>query len=134
MRTIISIGALASLILFFSSCKKDDNSSNSSGDAALVNGKSWTVSYYYDDKDETYKFTGYTFEFNDDGSLSVSHSSGSSNGTWSIGSSKFNINLGTTEPLDDLTDDWRIIEQSSDLIKLRDDNTTKTEEVHFSKI
>lgn len=117
----------------FQSCKKDDSSSSS---GSRVDEGVWKVSYYYDDKDETYKFNGYTFTFNSDGSVSAVHSSGSASGSWNISSSsnKFNLSFGAAAPLDDLTDDWLIQEQSGNLIRLKDDNTTRLEELHFNKM
>jgi hypothetical protein len=61
----------------------------------------------------------------------ASGSSGTVNGSWSVGS-RFNIGSFASAPLDDLNDDWVIVSQSSTSIKLRDDNTTKVEELHFS--
>lgn len=127
--------ALALLVftLFFTACKKDD--SPGSNTANLQSGQKWQVSYYYDsDKVETYKFSGYSFEFKDDGTLIASNSSGSTSGTWSINSSsnKFIISMGSMAPLDDLNDDWLINSQDNNNLKLKDDNTTKLEELHFS--
>jgi hypothetical protein len=135
MKNSILILSLTGIFLFLASCKKDDSSpASASGDPALVSGKTWKVTHFYDDKDETYKFTNFTFDFAAGGVLTATAPAGSTTGTWSISSSKFFIDLGASDPLRELTDDWRLLEQTSDLIKLRDDNDEKLEELHFSRL
>jgi hypothetical protein len=133
MKKLFGISALIiAMAVTFSACKKDDDSSGSNSTQNLESGKSWKVSYYYDnDKEETYKFTAYTFEFKDDGTLHAGHSSGTTVGYWNAGS-RFNITSFVNSPLDDLNDDWVILSRTSDVIKLKDDNVTKREELHFS--
>ena len=129
--SIAMIFVFLGLTMAFTGCKKDDNSSQSVTQN-LQTGQTWKVSYYYDtDKDETYKFSSYTFEFKDDGTLVATGSSGTTNGTWNVGS-RFNISSFSVSPLDDLNDDWVIVSQSDNVIKLKDDNSSKVEELHFS--
>lgn len=123
-------------LISFSACHKssDDNPGNS-----LVNnppaGK-WVVHYYWDkDKDETSDFSGYSFEFQSNGTLVATLPGGSTvSGTWSTSSSKLTISITGNDKLDDLTDDWLVIEQTDNLIKLKDDNDSHLEELHFKKI
>ena len=117
-------------ILLLASCEKDDDNSNSNSN---VSG-TWYVSYYYDkDKVETNNFSGYTFEFKANGEMTATKNGNTTTGNWSETSSRFNITIGTSEHLEDLTDDWVKVEKSNNLIKLKDDNTTHLEELHFTK-
>ncbi|MBK8556484.1 MAG: hypothetical protein IPL65_12295 [Lewinellaceae bacterium] len=126
------------LILFLSSaCSKssDDNSNSNTNDPQVTTGV-WKVSYYYDkDKEETGDFKDHTFEFQAGGTLIAHLPDGSTkNGTWSTGSTKFNIVIGGTYALDEMADDWLLIEKTDNLIRLQDDNSSHLEELHFVKI
>lgn len=124
---IISTLAIAFATLVFQSCSRDNASSINSN----TTDGNWRVSLYYDNSDETYKFTGYTFTFNSNGSITATNGSNTANGTWSQGSSKFNIDFGTTPVFSDLTDDWLIEEITSSSIRLKDDNPARDEKLQF---
>ena len=104
-----------------------DNSSGGSGGTAtlantIING-TWYISYYFDDVDETSNYNGYNFTFNMNGTSIAINNSTSINGTWSnyIDSGQEKLELvfdGLT--LDELEDDWKVIEFSSNIIKLKD--------------
>ena len=104
-----------------------DNSSGGSGGTAtlantIING-TWYISYYFDDVDETSNYSGYNFTFNMNGTSIAIKNSTSINGTWSnyIDSGQEKLELafdGLT--LDELEDDWKVIEFSSNIIKLKD--------------
>jgi len=105
-----------------------------------VTGK-WKVTYFFDDKDETSHFTGYTFEFKSGGTLVAEHSSkGTFTGSWSNEDKsskhgpKLIITISGNEEMEELSDDWEIIVMNDTRMELRDDNKTKTEEVHFEKL
>ena len=97
----------------------------------------WTISYYFDEKDETSNFSGYAFEFMNDGVLKASKGGTSTSGTWLIdnSSSKLTINFqGVTNYLEHLNDDWLLIDRTNEIIKLKDDKTTSGGEVlHFTR-
>lgn len=124
---IISAFAILVATLAFQSCSRD----NASSVNANTTDGNWRVSLYYDNSDETYKFTGYTFTFNSNGSITATNGSNSANGTWSQGSSKFNIDFGTTAVFSDLNDDWLIEEITSSSIRLKDDNPARDEKLQF---
>ncbi len=97
---------------------------------------SWTITYYFDDKDETDHFNGYTFTFNTDGTLVASNGTTDINGTWSISDSDddgdddspddsdvdFNIAFSAPADFADLTDDWDIVKYSAVKIELIDES------------
>ncbi|PIQ17954.1 MAG: hypothetical protein COW66_08965 [Flavobacteriaceae bacterium CG18_big_fil_WC_8_21_14_2_50_34_36] len=86
---------------------------------------SWFVSFFFDDQDETSDFAGYEFVFHTDGTASVTLDAVSTPGTWSVTSSsegqlKLILNFGLNFPLDELEEDWKVIEFSNELIRLFD--------------
>jgi hypothetical protein len=129
---------ILAITMVAASCKKEDKSSATAAVSTnLKSGASWRVSWYYDsDKEETSNFSSYTFEFSDNGVFTAFASSGNTSGSWSYddSSKKLNISIGSSSPLSDLTDDWLITEHSDSVIKLKDDNSEKQEELHFALI
>lgn len=112
-------------VIFLVSCS-DDNpvSSDDSLNTSKLSGN-WVVTYFWDsDKDETYKFSGHTFSFASTGQITVTASSNSYTGTWSSGNddSKTKLYLTFTSPeyLEEISDDWHLIEQTDNRIKLQD--------------
>lgn len=126
--------------LTFSSCSDDDDSSSSSSSSGYtvssiqntVQSGTWRITLFNDSgNDETYHFSGYTFEFNANGALIATNDSITNAGTWSVtddsgddddGSSDldFNIMFPTPQEFVDLTDDWDIVDKSETMISLRD--------------
>lgn len=129
-KIIILCFTLSSFIDCKNSSNNDVNPSNST-----ISG-TWKVTYFYDDKDETSDFNGYTFDFKSDGKFVATFSSNTVTGTWSEdkSSNKLIINISGTKALEEIDDDWLILEKTSTSIKLKDDNTTKNEQVNFTKI
>lgn len=139
MKALSVISALV-LLLSFSSCQRSngDNSNNTAvqNQQTAASG-TWRVSSFTEPGDDkTSDFTGYSFSFNN-GAITAVNSGITKNGTLTITSTKFIIDLGpkdnTNKPLGELTDDWRIISISGTEIKLTDDNTTSQEFVTFTK-
>ncbi len=104
--------------------------------STLLNSGTWFVSYYFDDEDQTIDYVGYTFTFNAGGSVSVLKSGNTTAGTWlnflDSGIQKLDLTF-TNDTLNDLEEDWRVIEYNSNLIKLRDGSGDDAEYLYFSK-
>jgi hypothetical protein len=147
MKTSIKLFVLA-LAISLASCSKsnDDNPSNNNNNNSNINEQvsgNWTVTYYFDSgKDETSDYSGYSFEFATDGTLTAIHSTGNFAGTWRIGdsssdddssSNRFVITITGNKRMDDLQDDWVIDSISDTEIRLRDDNPASAEELRFGK-
>ena len=80
----------------------------------------WYVAYFFDDYDETDNYAGYEFTFALDGSAQAVKSGTSVSGTWAlIADFKFDLFFGTNTPLDELDEDWEILEATADIIKLK---------------
>jgi predicted small secreted protein len=129
---------LSFLLVAFASCntQKGDISNTSQ----YVNSGNWKVSLFTDSgNNETSNYTGYTFTFSDNGTISAVSTGNSRTDTWSVSSSsnKFIIDLGAkNDPsnlLGELSNDWKILSSSATEIRLGDDNTTSNEFLTFSK-
>lgn len=121
------------------SCSLLDDNSLPNGSAPASG--TWKVSYFYDKSDETSYYTGYTFEFSSDGKLTAANGSQIYTGAWSAGfddsKNKFLINFNGVHPsaLEDLEEDWLIIEQSSDFMHFKHTSggNGNTDVLQFSK-
>lgn len=104
----------------------DDSPSGGGGSTTLstiIADGSWYVSYFFDDTDETSDYTGYNFTFNSNGTSLAVKNTISLNGTWSnymdSGEEKLEFSFdGIT--LDELEDDWEVIEYTETQIRLKD--------------
>ncbi|MCT4561928.1 MAG: hypothetical protein N4A41_11185 [Crocinitomicaceae bacterium] len=91
----------------------------------------WYVSNFNEDGDnETGHFADYTFVFKTDGTLEASKAGVVTSGTWSMTKDKSNddsstdydfiISLPAVDKLDELNDDWDVLEQTDSKIDLMD--------------
>ncbi len=80
----------------------------------------WYVEYFFDDYDETDNYAGYQFNFALDGSAQAIKSGITTTGTWALlNDFKFDLFFGTNSPLDELDEDWEILEATAEIIKLK---------------
>ncbi len=80
----------------------------------------WYVEYFFDDYDETDNYAGYEFTFAVDGTAQAVKSGNTVAGTWAlVDDFKFDLFFGTNAPLDELDEDWEILEATSEIIKLK---------------
>jgi hypothetical protein len=107
------------------SCDDDDDPpsiSPSEVTETMASG-SWRVSYYQDrDDDETSNYSGYVFSFTTAGVAVATKNTIDVVGGWSTtdSGSKVKVILSFTgSPLDELSQDWEVIQRSSTEIKLR---------------
>ena len=79
MKKIIPLISVIIILLNISSCSKDNASdpTNTTPPAGQ-----WRIHYYWDQKDETADFTGYTFDFQSGGVLKATKGAVIVNGTW----------------------------------------------------
>ncbi len=85
----------------------------------------WKVASYVDDgNDQTADYTDFVFDFNSDGTATATDSNGTTNGTWSviIDDNELNLvlNFGTAFPLEELEDDWDVLNFTDVLVELQD--------------
>lgn len=126
-------------VLALGSCKNSSDD-NSNGPDPQLGGSKWVVTYFWDkDKEESSNFSGYSFEFKNDGTFIAFTPGGSTvSGSWKThfddSKDKLLIVLVAGKPLDDLNQDWVILEKTDTVMKLKDDNTSHLEEIHLKKI
>ncbi|HEY6502979.1 MAG TPA: hypothetical protein VIZ28_03300 [Chitinophagaceae bacterium] len=137
MRTNVFSIILALAVLLVS-C--DPSNSVSSNVSQVASSGSWCVTLFTDSgNDETADFSGYSFTFSSSGTVAAVKNGATQTGTWNVNTSsnKFNIDLGpkvaTNKPLGELTDDWKILSNSTTEIRLGDDNTANNEFLTFTK-
>ena len=120
------------------SCDKDDDNTQQLETSAqqtqnTAQSGSWKITYFFDsDQNETNHFNGFTFTFNENGSLVGVNGSTTITGTWSVtdsnssdddgGSSDVDFNIFFASPPDfeELSDDWDIISVTNSKIELTD--------------
>ena len=132
---------MLSFTLMSSMCSSDDMDNPSNNQLIMeveniAKSGSWRISSYVDSGiDETNDFNGYTFTFNNDGSLMATKGTDSFMGVWSVTDSSnsqddsnsnddldFNISfsVSSTNILDELIDDWDIVSHNDNTISLID--------------
>jgi hypothetical protein len=96
----------------------------------------WRISYYHEgDDDETIVYNGYVFTFNTNNTITITKNSSTFTGTWLFyeedGVDIVEIDF-EDDPLDDLDDDWELLEFSTTLIQLKEEGDN--EYLSFTKI
>ncbi len=131
MKKILPLISALFVLLSISSCSKD---STTNPDNTTPPTGQWRVHYYWDKKDETSNFSGYTFDFLTGGVLKATKGAVVVNGTWSETSTRFNIDFGADPVLSKINNNWLKTEKSDTFLKLKDDNPAQDDELHFAKI
>ncbi|HMG90985.1 MAG TPA: hypothetical protein VK589_13055 [Chryseolinea sp.] len=120
-----SLLVLVAILSTASMCEDDDDKNdvgNQTVEARLGQG-SWKVAYFFDKTDETSDFEGYTLLFNDDNVAIATKNALSVQGSWdtedsSDGDTKLYLDFGANGPLEELNEDWVVMESSSSRISL----------------
>lgn len=112
------------MFVFACACDDDDAAAidNTQVFQSLTTG-TWRVTYFFDEKDETSDFDGYVFTFNSNGTATATKNSTPVFGSWSTeksgsGTVKLILSFGFVIPLDELDEDWKILESSNVRMKL----------------
>lgn len=91
---------------------------------AIIKTGSWEITYYFDGTDETGRFAGYAFVFNDDETVRAARNTEAVSGVWELqtvsNGHKLVLDFGANEPFDRLNDDWDIKEHTVSKIVLED--------------
>jgi hypothetical protein len=155
MKKIIPMFLLIIAITAVSCSKNNDNSPSSStsieAQKDLVASSSWRVTYFTErGVDQTSSLSSYEFNFNSDGTLTVTGSGSTFTGTWSVlvddhskpddsgnhsssGDHKMVIQIAGNSYMDEISEDWHIVSITSSEMNFIDDNPASYKEIHFSK-
>ena len=124
MNRILHPSLLVLLAIFStaSMCEDDDDGKKNDSDNKKVEQTlgqgTWEVAYFFDKTDETNDFEGYSFVFNDDNIAIAKKNSLSVQGSWdtedsSDGDTKLYLDFGTNGALEELKEDWVVIESTT---------------------
>lgn len=139
MKTKLNLGIifLFSLTLLSTTCSSDDDNSPIDNTAQIddisdtAESGNWIITYFYDtDSDETSDYNGYTFTFENSGTLTATNGTNTYTGLWSVTNSNsnddssndidFNIFFASPPDFEELSDDWEIITYNASKIELTD--------------
>lgn len=127
-------------IRLFTACTREavspaNNSSNNTAGAVssnITNG-TWVITSHTErGENKTSDYAGVEFSFSQGGGLTVTGAAQTS-GSWSVSGNLFNISLGSQEPFRRLTDQWKVVEQSSSILRLDHVEAAQDEHLTFSK-
>lgn len=126
--------AILTILLGAACTNISDDALPSNDVSGVISNGDWEVIYFWDKtKDETHKFSGYSFTFEEGGVLRSIRQGSTATGTWVQRSGKLILFAGIADPLQELNDDWIVVERTETLIRLRDDNDEHVEELHFRR-
>ncbi|WP_348810554.1 hypothetical protein [Flavobacterium maritimum] len=121
--------------------KDCDDNSGTGGSADFISSLTdgtWSVSYFFNNVDETPNYKGYTFTFNSNGTVVAVNGTTSIVGTWSTfvdsGKELFVIQFDDNR-LDELKEDWIIAEYTTSNVRLKNESSSagETEYLYFTK-
>ncbi|PIQ18546.1 MAG: hypothetical protein COW66_05880 [Flavobacteriaceae bacterium CG18_big_fil_WC_8_21_14_2_50_34_36] len=119
--TIVEVNNNQELLDIIAAC--DSNGGDVPGNFTdILTDGVWFVTYYFEDVDETDNFSGYEFSFATNNTAQATTSSTTINGTWNLTSSStpdLVLYFGQASPLDNLDEDWQIIEATPLIIRLK---------------
>lgn len=127
-----------SALLFAAACKKDKDGTASASLSSVITQGSWMIHYYFDNKDETSTFSGYTFTFSANNTLTLKNGAESYTGSWQEvtenGKKKLMIQVNTINFIQKLNDDWDVKSYNTTFVELNDDNAGANHQLHLMRI
>lgn len=122
----ILLASFAFAMLLFASCSKSDTTAITTTQVSnTATSGTWKITYYFNSSlDKTSNYSGYTFTFSSNGTVSASNGILSIPGTWSVGvdDSKVKVFLTFTNPASfaQLSNDWEVVERTDVKIRMQD--------------
>ena len=125
---VSAVGIVATFVFLSTTASKSDDDNNSNAENSQLNTVlkqgSWRMtSFIGKDGDETSDYSGYSFTFNEGGSAIAVKDASITSGTWSAEESgnstlKLILDFGSSSPLDELAEDWKVVLRSDSKITL----------------
>ncbi len=121
MKKLIPIFALLFINLAAPSCKKNiEKKQENAVKQAMVNGI-WIIEQYFEGADNiSYKFLNYDFKFYDDGTVTGTIASTTTNGTWTANTTTYSITSifpSASNPLLKMNGEWKITDSYWDYVE-----------------
>ena len=142
----LKITLVFSMVLSLMACSKDDDSNNATPNTTsadqttqVAQSGTWRITSFIDSgQDETSDFNGYTFTFNENGTVTATKGATTISGTWSVSDDSSNsssdddgnstddddfnlfFSVSPDSDFEDLNDDWDFISVSSTKMELID--------------
>jgi hypothetical protein len=119
------LGLLMLSLTILTACDKNDDNTSSTMDVRTVaTSGNWRVTYFMEEnREQTSIFSGYSFTFAANNSLTAIKGTSSIAGSWATDTddskSKLVIVFAGPSGFDELTEDWLVIESTSSRIKLQ---------------
>lgn len=110
--------------LFLISCQRNNSADLTQIQVTTtIQSGTWKVTLFNDNGiDETSNFNGFSFTFNANGTATATRNSLVTDGSWVSGTDdskvKLILDFGVASPLDELNEDWRVLERTDTRIKL----------------
>ena len=122
MKKTIFTFALISVLF---SCQDDDEINPINLQPLLEAPSGLIISNFLEDgENETYLFDGYTFQFNEDGTVAATKSDSTVNGSYTVyeddGKTELELMFPINSDLNELRDDWYFISQEGNKINFED--------------
>lgn len=120
----------------------DDCPINTNGNldfTTVLTSGNWKITYFFKDQNVTSLYTGYIFSFFTNGNRIEVTGTSNANGTWATyldsGVRKLDIHIDGNA-LEDLNEDWRVIEYNTTTIRLKDvsGGNGDTDYLYFTKM
>lgn len=106
----------------------------------ILSDGNWFVALYLEDgeDDETSDFNSFSFDFLENGVVIASNAQVTLEGTWQVtidsnDELKLNLNFISVFPLDEIDDDWLVVEFQNNQVKLADDDDLDADILIFEK-
>ncbi len=119
-------------------CDEDDDNDfdeDDVDDTPLVNvltDGEWEITLFFDEVDETTDFNGFIFTFNSDKTAIARRGDLEIQGSWSTsgddGTLELDLDFGDGNPLEELDEDWELIEFDGTIIRLTEEEEDGTDE------
>ena len=138
MKNILGVLALLALVSL-AACNNSQQNISDLSQSEVTNKVEglWKVTRFTDSNDDyTNAFSGWTFDFQDNGTLVANAPSQQYNGTWfskwdddNGGSYELHIQITGTYHLDEMTEDWHFTSLNNSKMELFDDNPLKQNDI-----
>lgn len=124
-------------------CDEDDDNDHNDDDAdtgaftsALLESN-WKITNYFHEVDQTDAFAAFVFTFHPDSTVSATDGSSTFTGTWQAdgdnGMIELDLHFAEESPLDDLSEDWKLVEFNNSLISLKHSDNEESDVLVFEK-